>query len=433
MNFRRQLPVEGIGMDKFVISGPAKIQGRIKTDGSKNAALPIIAGALLIEKGETIIRNIPPLRDIDTIVKMLEYVGAKIAYDRKTQTMTIDAAGVNQNTAPYDLMRQMRASFLVLGPLLARMGEARISLPGGCSLGARPVDYHIKAFAAMGAKISEEAGYVIAKAKQLQGGSIYFDKPSHTGTENILYGAVLAKKPTIITNAACDPEIVDVADFLNKAGAKIYGVGTPQVVVEPVKKLRAVDHTVSGDRLVAGTYLFAAAITGGSVEVTGINPGHLTMVLHKLLEMGCEVTPRKNSVAVKAPKRLNPVQVTTFPYPGFPTDLQACIMAAACMASGTSHIKETVFVDRFSHSMELRRLGAEVAISGDEAVITGVDHLDGASVMAPDIRAGAGLVIACLAAKGRSEILRVYHVDRGYDRLEEKLASLGADIRREKD
>jgi UDP-N-acetylglucosamine 1-carboxyvinyltransferase len=420
-------------MDKFVVAGPARIRGKIKTDGSKNAALPIIAGALLIDRGETVLHNIPQLRDIDTIVKMLEYVGAKVKYDPKSETMAIKAEGVRENTAPYELMRQMRASFLVLGPLLARMGEARISLPGGCSLGARPVDYHIKAFAAMGATVTEEGGYVIARAKKLTGGTIYFDKPSHTGTENILYGAVMAKKPTVITNAACDPEIVDVANFLKKAGAKIHGVGTPNIVVEPVKHLRPVEHTVSGDRLVAGTYLFAAALTGGSVEVTGLPPADLTMVLHKLKEMGCEVSTRKSAIVIKAPKRLNAVQVTTFPFPGFPTDLQACIMAAACVASGTSHIKETVFNDRFSHSMELRRLGAEVTIAADEAVITGVEHLDGASVMAPDIRAGAGLVLACLAARGRSEILRVYHVDRGYYRLEEKLASLGADIRREKD
>ncbi|MBI5267904.1 MAG: UDP-N-acetylglucosamine 1-carboxyvinyltransferase [candidate division Zixibacteria bacterium] len=420
-------------MDKFVIQGPCKISGKIKTDGSKNAALPIIAGALLIDKGESTIRNVPPLRDIDTIVKMLQYVGAKVDYDQKARVMRINASKLTETTAPYELMRQMRASFLVLGPLLARMGEARISLPGGCSLGARPVDYHIKAFASMGAKISEEAGYVVAKAKPLKGGAIYFDKPSHTGTENILYGAVMAKEKTIITNAACDPEIVDVADFLNKAGAKIHGVGTPRIVVEPVKKLKPVDHTVSGDRLVAGTYLIAAAMTGGTVEVSGIDPEHLTLVLHKLTEMGCEISSRKNAVMLKAPKRLGPVHMTTFPYPGFPTDLQACLMAAVCVASGTSHIKETVFNDRFSHSMELRRLGAEVTISSDEAVITGVDHLEGASVMAPDIRAGAGLVLACLVARKRSEVLRVYHVDRGYDRLDEKLASLGADIRREKD
>lgn len=420
-------------MDKFVVAGPAKIRGKVRTDGSKNAALPIIAGALLIDRGQTVIHNIPQLRDIDTMVKVLEYVGAKVKYDPKSETMAINAEGVRENTAPYELMRQMRASFLVLGPLLARMGEARISLPGGCSLGARPVDYHIKAFAAMGASISEEAGYVIAKAKQLTGGDIYFDKPSHTGTENILYGAVMAKRRTVITNAACDPEIIDVAEFLNKAGAKIHGVGTPNIVVEPVKKLRPVEHTVSGDRLVAGTYLFAAAVTGGSVEVTGVNPDHLTMVVHKLKEMGCEMTSRRSSIALKSPKRLGSVQVTTFPFPGFPTDLQACIMAAACVSSGTSHIKETVFNDRFSHTMEMRRLGAEVTISSDEAIVTGVDHLEGASVMAPDIRAGAGLVLACLAARGRSEILRVYHVDRGYYRLEEKLASLGADIVREKD
>ncbi len=420
-------------MDKFVIQGPATIDGKIKTDGSKNAALPIISGALLIANGETTIRNIPPLRDIFTLIAMLEYVGAKVTYDRDAEVMTINAKTLTQNTAPYELMRQMRASFLVLGPLLARMGEARISLPGGCSLGARPVDFHIKAFATMGAKIREEAGYVIAQAKPLLGGSIYFDRPSHTGTENVLFGAVLARHKTIITNAACDPEIVDVANFLNQAGAKIHGVGTPYIEVEPVKKLSAVDYSVCGDRLVAGTYMFGAAITGGKVEVTGIDPVQLTMVNHKLVEMGCIVTTRKASIVVKAPKKLGPVQVTTFPFPGFPTDLQACIMAAACVASGTSHIRETVFTDRFNHTMEMRRLGAEITIASDEAIISGVDQLRGAEVMAPDIRAGAGLVLACLAAEGKSEVRRVYHIDRGYFRLEERLRSIGVDIERADD
>jgi UDP-N-acetylglucosamine 1-carboxyvinyltransferase len=292
------------------------------------------------------------------------------------------------------------------------------------------VDFHIKAFQDMGAKVSERAGYIIAKAKPLLGGSIYFDRPSHTGTENILFGAVMAKNKTVITNAACDPEIVDVANFLNKAGAKIHGAGTPDIIIEPVKRLRKVEHSVSGDRLVAGTFMCGAALTGGKIKIGGIDPSHLTLVTHKLMEMGCQVDITKNSLTIKGPKRPKPVSVTTFPYPGFPTDLQASIMAVCCLSSGTSHIRETVFKDRFSHTMELRRLGADVNVSSDEATVNGVPELTGAEVMASDIRAGAGIVLACLAAKGKSEVLRVYHVDRGYNKLEEKLSSLGADIER---
>ena len=418
-------------MDKFIINGGKRLEGSVKVDGSKNAALPIILGALMIPNGESVIHNVPPLRDIFTAIKVMEFVGAKVKYDPDEAVMTVNAANITENTAPYELMRQMRASFLVLGPLLVRCGEARVSLPGGCSLGARPVDFHIKAFGDMGAEISEEAGFVVARAKQLKGGGVYFDRPSHTGTENILYGAVTAKNKTIITNAACDPEIVDVAEFLNKAGAKITGAGTPTVIVEPVTRLSAVEHAVTGDRLVAGTYLLGAAITGGKVEVTGFKPEWLSIVSQKMLEMGCKIEDGRDSITLTGPKKskdLRPVSVTTFPYPGFPTDLQACIMAVCCLAPGTSYIRETVFVDRFVHSMELRRLGADVTVSGAEAAIEGVEELSGTAIMAPDIRAGAGLLLACLAAKGKSELLRVYHVDRGYHRLEEKLNRLGADI-----
>ncbi|UCD63188.1 MAG: UDP-N-acetylglucosamine 1-carboxyvinyltransferase, partial [Candidatus Zixiibacteriota bacterium] len=388
---------------------------------------------LLIDKGESVIKNVPPLRDIYTIIKVIEHLGARVTYDEKAQVLTVNAANLTENTAPYDLMRQMRASFLVLGPVLARLGEARISLPGGCVLGARPVDFHIKAFQQMGAKLSERRGYIIAKGKPLVGTSIYFDRPSHTGTENLLFGAVTAKGTTHITNAACDPEVIDVANFLNKAGAKIHGAGTPDITIEPVSKLKPVEYAVSGDRLVAGTIMFGAAITGGDVTVSGFDPAHLTLVNHKLTEMGCTITEGKNSVTVKGPRRPGPVAVTTFPYPGFPTDLQACIMAAASISTGTSHIRETVFKDRFSHTMELRRLGADVNVSSDEAIVNGVNELLGAEVMASDIRAGAGIVLACLAARGKSEVLRVYHVDRGYHRLEEKLSALGADIQRRND
>ncbi len=417
-------------MDKFVINGARPLSGQLKVEGSKNAALPIIFGTLLISKGESVIRNIPPLRDIYTTIKVMEYLGAKISYDPEAMVMTVNAEHITENTAPYDLMRQMRASFLVLGPVLARLGSARVSLPGGCVLGARPVDFHIKGFRALGAKVTEEAGYVLAEAKPVRGGSMYFDRPSHTGTENLLFGTVFAKDKTYIANAACDPEVLDVANFLNEAGAKVHGAGTPNVVVEPVKRLHAVDYTVSGDRLVAGTYLMAGAITGGEVKVTGCNPEDMRVVLHKLAEMGCEHKSTRNGIQVKGPKRLGPVRVTTFPFPGFPTDLQACIMALACVAEGTSHIRETVFEDRFNHTMEMRRLGADINVSSDEAVINGVKELRGAAVMCSDIRAGAGIVLTGLAAHGQSEILRVYHIDRGYNRIEEKLRALGADITR---
>ena len=417
-------------MDKFVVHGGRSLKGQLAVEGSKNAALPIIVGSLLISKGETLIKNIPPPRDIDTITKVMRHLGAKVQYDAKKQVMAVDCSGLNRNTAPYELMRQMRASFLVMGPLLARLGEARVSLPGGCVLGARPVDFHIKAFKAMGATVREKAGYVVAKGRPLAGGSIYFDRPSHTGTENVLFSAVLAKGKTTIVNAACDPEVVDVARFLNKAGAKIHGAGTPNIVVEPVSRLKAVEYTVSGDRLVAGTYMIAAAVTGGRVKLTRLDPSHLMVVSQKLMEMGCHITTGKSTLTISGAKRLRSVKVTTFPYPGFPTDLQACLMAATCIAEGTSHIKETVFRDRFTHTMEMRRLGANITVSGDEAIIYGVKGLAGAEVMASDIRAGAGIVLATLAARGKSEVLRVYHIDRGYYRMEEKLSGLGADIER---
>ncbi len=415
-------------MDKFVVDGPCRLTGELKVEGSKNAALPIIIGSLLAGKDETIIRNVPPLRDILTVIKVVKHLGAKISYDVEAQVMTVDATNLTENTAPYELMRQMRASFLVLGPLLARLGEARVSLPGGCVLGSRPVDFHIKGFAALGAKVTEEAGYVLAEGKPLTGGAVYFDRPSHTGTENILFGAVMAQGKTVINNAACDPEVVDVANFLNKAGARISGAGTPIIVVEPIKQLRGIDYTVSGDRLVAGTYLIGAAVSGGQVKVTGCDPAHLTMVCHKLSEMGCRIVTDDTSITVIGPKRLKAISATTFPYPGFPTDLQACLMAATCLASGTSRIKETVFEDRFTHTMEMRRLGADITVSSDEAIINGVEELRGAKVMASDIRAGAGILLACVAARGKSEVSRVYHIDRGYNRIEEKLTSLGADI-----
>ncbi len=420
-------------MDKFVIRGGKKLSGKVKVEGAKNAALPIIAAALLIKKGETILSNIPPLRDIYTIIELIEHLGAKVTFDPEARKMAIDASGMNNNEAPYDLMKKMRASFLVLGPILQRMGEAKISLPGGCSLGPRPVNYHVRGFTRMGAVVEEKKGYIIARAKQLIGTTICFDKPSHTGTENLLYGAVMAKGTTRIINAACDPEVVDVARFLNKAGAKIKGAGTPEITIEGVKELKAVRYKVMGDRLEAGTFLMATMVSGGTIEVAGSETSDLEIVLKKLEEAGATIKRKTGAIAITAPAKIQPVDAVTFPFPGFPTDLQACLVAVLTRGSGLSRVRETVFEDRFSHVMELSRLGADISVAANEAAISGVKRLEGATIMASDIRAGAGLVIAGLAATGRTEILRVYHIDRGYYRLEEKLSGLGADIKRMND
>jgi UDP-N-acetylglucosamine 1-carboxyvinyltransferase len=417
-------------MDKFVIHGGKKLSGKVNVEGAKNAALPIIAGALLISRGETALHNIPPLRDIKTIIAMLKHLGAGVDFDSDARTMIINAENLTNNNAPYELMNKMRASFLVLGPILQRMGEAVISLPGGCSLGPRPVDYHINGFKALGAEVTEEGGNIVARAKKLRGNSIHFDRPSHTGTENLIFGGVMAKGSTRIINAACDPEVTDLAEFLNRAGAKINGAGTPIISIEGVERLEAVEHTVMGDRLEAGTLLMAGMACGGDVEITGSETSHLEIVLKKMAEAGAEIESTTGGIRLRAPKKIAPVDIVTFPFPGFPTDLQACIMALLSQGNGTSKIRETIFEDRFSHVMELRRLGADITVAANEATINGVKKLGGASVMASDIRAGAGLVIAGVSASGRTEVLRVYHIDRGYFRLEDKLNGIGADIRR---
>lgn len=417
-------------MDKFIIRGHRELSGKIEVEGSKNAALPIIAATLLIKKGETVLRNIPPLRDIETIIAMLQHLGARATFDREERTLTVDASVLSSNTAPYEMMRQMRASFLVLGPVLQRMGEAVISLPGGCSLGPRPVDYHLKGFTALGAEITEKKGYIIATAKRLIGNTVYFDKPSHTGTENLIYGAVMARGTTRMVNAACDPEVVDLAEYLNKAGAKISGAGTPLIEIEGVSRLQPVEYKVMGDRLEAGTFLMAGMVSGGSIEVAGSETYCLEIVLNKLREAGAVIKAGAAGIKLTAPKKIKSVDMVTFPFPGFPTDLQACFMALLTRGTGIGKISETVFEDRFTHVMELRRLGADISVAGNEAAIRGVRRLEGATVMASDIRAGAGLVIAGLAASGKTEVLRVYHIDRGYYNLEEKLRRLGADISR---
>lgn len=417
-------------MDKFVIEGGIRLSGSVEVGSSKNAMLPIITAALLVDKGEVILNDLPDLADIDTILKVLEGLGAKVTRSLAGRKVSINSENLNSHEAPYDLVRKMRASFLVLGPLLARMGKAKVSLPGGCVLGARPVDQHLKGFKALGANWTEEQGYIIAESNGLSGNVVCFDRPTHTGTENVMMGAVLADGKTILINAACDPEVQDLADFLNQRGAKISGAGTSTMEISGVKRLKPGEYTVIPDRLEAGTLMMVAAITGGYLELRNIIPEHLSMVLTKLREMGCEIELNGKKLKLKGPRKLKPADVITYPFPGFPTDLQPQIMAMATLASGTSHIKETVFESRFTHVMELVRLGADVKIANDEATITGVNQLKAASVMASDIRAGAGLITACLAAQGTSEILRVYHIDRGYEKIEEKLSRLGAKITR---
>jgi UDP-N-acetylglucosamine 1-carboxyvinyltransferase len=427
-------------MDKFLIEGGRRLSGTVRIQTSKNAVLPILAASLLVEKGKTTINNVPDLADVDVMLRVLERLGAKVERypDDKSgeapsqSKVVINAENLNSNEAPYDLVRKMRASFLVMGPLLARFGKAKVSLPGGCVLGPRPVNLHLSGFARLGAKVKEEHGYAIASGKKLAGGLVFFDRPSHTGTENILMAACLTSGRTTIVNAACDPEVEDLARCLSQMGAKIDGAGSSTISVVGVKRLKAVEYTPIPDRLEAATFMISACITKGEVQLRNVVPEHLSMVTLKLKEMGAYIEEDKTKIKVRGPKRFKPINVITYPHPGFPTDIQASMMALTCLADGTSQIKETVFEDRFTHAMELCRLGADIKISGDRATINGVPRLKGASIMASDIRGGAGLSLAGLAAEGTTEVSRVYHIDRGYDRLEERLAQLGAKIKRVK-
>ncbi len=425
-------------MDKFVIEGGRRLTGTVRVQSSKNAVLPILAASLLAEKGETRINNVPDLTDVKTMLKVLEKLGAKVRVSADDNfcgppaklKVLINAEQVRNFEAPYDLVRRMRASFLVMGPLLARFKRAKVSLPGGCVLGPRPVNLHLSGFARLGARIKEQGGYVIASGEKMSGNTIFFDRPTHTGTENIMMVASLTSGETTIVNAACDPEVVDLAKFLSLMGAKIKGAGGSTIYVKGVKRLKAIEYSPIPDRLDAATFMMAACITQGDVELKHVMPEHVKMVTLKLSEMGAKIVEKGTRIRVRGSKRLKPVSLVTYPHPGFPTDMQASMMALACVADGTSYIKETVFEERFAHAMELCRLGADIKILGDEAVIKGVSRLKGASVMASDIRGGAGLTLAGLIAEGTTEVLRVYHIDRGYDHLEKRLARLGADIKR---
>ena len=418
-------------MDRFTIEGGAQLKGAVRVEGVKNVILPMMCAALMCETGTTELKNVPNLKDIIILRKLIDVLGAKSTYDVENGIVTIDATKVDKTTAPYELVKQMRASFLLAGALLGRFGEFNISMPGGCAIGARPVNFHLDGFKKLNATVFEEGGLLGARADKLIGTTISLDYPSHTGTENLMMAAAMAEGETIIENAACEPEILDFGNFFNAMGAKITGHGTPTIIIEGVRSLSAVTYTPIPDRIVAGTFMCAAAITAGEIEIENVESTHLRIVMEKLGEMGVVFQTRPGgNILVKGPKRLRSINITTTPYPGFPTDLQPLIMACMSLAKGVSLIRETVFENRFIHAAELNRMGACIQVAGDKAVVAGVKNLTGAPVMASDLRAGASLVLAGLAAIGTTTVDRVYHVDRGYENFESRLTALGADIKR---
>jgi UDP-N-acetylglucosamine 1-carboxyvinyltransferase len=415
-------------MDRLVIEGGAPLAGEIAVSGAKNAALPVLAASLLTDE-PLCVGNVPELRDVATMLELLGQMGVAVAADGR-HAVELRAARISRPLAPYELVKTMRASVLVLGPLLARCGEARVSLPGGCAIGLRPVDQHIKGLQAMGAEIAIEHGYVTARARRLRGTRLCMDLVTVTGTENLMMAATLAEGVTVIENAAREPEIVDLAACLNAMGARIRGAGTDVVTVEGVERLHGARHAVMPDRIETGTFLVAAALTGGEIVLRGARAELLDAVLEKLREAGAQVSVRPDGIALAANGALRAVSVRTAPYPGFPTDMQAQFVALNSVARGTALVTETIFENRFMHVQELKRLGADIEVEGNTAVVKGVPHLDGASVMATDLRASASLVLAGLVARGTTTVERVYHLDRGYERIEEKLSRLGARIRR---
>lgn len=416
-------------MDKFIINGGASLSGEVEISGAKNAVLPIMA-AVLLANGKSTLNNVPDLRDTRTMVRLLNMVGAKT--DLNESSLTIDASTVDSLEAPYDLVKTMRASFYVMGPLLARFGEARVSLPGGCAWGPRPVDYHLKGFEKLGAKIILEDGYIIARAKKLKGAKIHFEIPSVGATGNILMAAVLAEGTTQITNAAREPHIVQLCDVLNDMGAQIEGVETHELTIHGVNSLNPIEVKIIPDMIEAGTFLMAGAILG-NITLNNASPDHLSIVLQKLEQAGCTISVNDDTISIAKADNLEAVDMMTDVYPSFPTDLQAQWIAIMSVASGTSVITDTIYHDRFSHVPELVRLGANISMENNVAIVRGVDELLGAQVMSTDIRASASLLIAALMAKGKSTISRVYHIDRGYEKIEEKFKCLGADIHRECD
>jgi UDP-N-acetylglucosamine 1-carboxyvinyltransferase len=416
-------------MDRILITGGTALNGTVRISGAKNAALPILASTIL-GGGDCVLSNLPHVVDVVTMGKLLKMLGVSVSKEGEQTVIRADCIGSTQ--APYDLVRTMRASVLVLGPLLARWGEAVVSLPGGCAIGSRPVDLHLTALAKLGAEIEIEHGYIRARAGRLKGDRVYFDTPTVTGTENIMMAACLADGTTVIENAAKEPEIGDLAEFLRKRGARITGAGSDMITIEGVTALHGADHEVIPDRIEAGTYLIAGGMTGGDIQVDRCRPEHLEALLVKLKESGAEIQEGKESIRLRAPARLKGINVRTCPHPGFPTDMQAQFVALMAIAEGTSVITETIFESRFMHVEELRRMGADIRVEGHRAMVTGKDRLAGAPVMASDLRASAGLILAGLAAEGVTEVSRVYHLDRGYERLEEKLQGVGAIIERKR-
>ncbi|MGZ8384440.1 MAG: UDP-N-acetylglucosamine 1-carboxyvinyltransferase [Nitrospira sp.] len=416
-------------MDEILIRGGKRLAGDVRISGAKNSALPILASTIL-GGGECVITNLPRVVDVLTMGKLLGILGATVSHEGNRAVIQVDA--IESTEAPYDLVKTMRASVLVLGPLVARWGEAKVSLPGGCAIGSRPVNLHLAGLAKLGADISIEHGYITARAKRLRGARIYCDTPTVTGTENLMMAATLAEGVTTLENAAKEPEIVDLAEFLVKRGARIRGAGTDEIVIEGVRELYGGDHDVIPDRIEAGTYLAAAAVTQGDVIATHCRPGHLEAVLMKLREAGADVQEGNDHVRLTMPDKLRGTDIRTLPFPGFPTDMQAQMVALLSLAEGTSVVTETVFESRFMHVEELRRMGANIRVEGNRLVVTGCKQLTGAPVMASDLRASAGLIVAGLAAEGVTQVHRVYHLDRGYERIEEKLGALGAEVQRQK-
>ena len=416
-------------MDEIVITGGNRLRGEVRISGAKNSALPILASTIL-GGGECVITNVPRVVDVLTMGKLLGILGAKVSHEANRAVIKADV--IHSTEAPYDLVKTMRASVLVLGPLLARWGEAKVSLPGGCAIGSRPVNLHLAGLAKLGADISIEHGYITARAKRLKGARIYCDTTTVTGTENLMMAASLAEGTSVIENAAKEPEIVDLAEFLTKRGARIAGAGTDVLTIEGVRELQGADHEVIPDRIEAGTHLVAGAITDGDVTITHCRPVHLEAVLMKLREAGADIQVDGQTVRIKRNGRLKGTDVRTLPFPGFPTDMQAQMVALMALTEGTSVVTETVFESRFMHVEELRRMGADIRVEGNRLVVTGRSTLTGAPVMASDLRASAGLILAGLAAEGETEVQRVYHLDRGYERIEEKLRAVGANIERRK-
>lgn len=416
-----------------MIVGGYPLHGEVTISGAKNAALPIICASLLAETPLTL-SSVPSLRDVSTTYHLLKHMGVKVDASKAGQVM-LDASQITSHEAPYEMVKTMRASILVLGPLLARFGHARVSLPGGCAIGSRPVDLHIKGLKAMGAEIHIEHGYIEATTshlphKRLQGARIFMDLVTVTGTENLMMAATLAEGTTVLENAAREPEVVDMAECLIKMGANIEGAGTDVITIHGVERLKGAQHQIVCDRIEAGTYMVAAAMTGGKVKLLNARADLLDAVIEKLREAGANVEHDANTITVKASEKLNAVNLRTAPHPAFPTDMQAQFMALNTIAEGTSRVIETIFENRFMHVQEMQRLGASIEVEGNTAIIRGVEFLDGATVMATDLRASASLVLAGLVARGETTIERIYHLDRGYERLEEKLTALGAKVRR---